>query len=250
VIGRSGHRVIEKSKSFDPLRGKIAVVTGASCGIGLAIARALADAGCQVALAARFRDARQIRVVQRKLSAFAQSCDVRDERSVSAFFAAVSERFGRVDVLVNNAGIGGPSRKVAQLSADDWREVIETNLTGMFLATRAALPLMKRGASIVNNLSVSAKGVFPGMSAYNASKHGAAGFTNTLRAELRQKGIRVIGLYPGATDTAIWEQFWPQAPRRRMMSPETIARAVVFALSLPPEATVEELVIAPTGGAL
>jgi len=242
--------VSEKSKSFDPLRGKIAVVTGASRGIGLAIAQALADAGCQVALAARFRGARQIREVQRKLSAFAQCCDVRDERSVSTFFAAVNERFGRVDVLVNNAGVGGPSRKVAQLSADDWREVIETNLTGMFLTTRAALPLMKRGASIVNNLSVSAKGVFPGMSAYNASKHGAAGFTNTLRAELRQKGIRVIGLYPGATDTAIWEQFWPQAPRRRMMSPETIARAVVFALSLPPEATVEELVIAPTGGAL
>jgi len=242
--------VTDKSKSFDPLRGKVAVVTGASRGIGLAIAQGLADAGCQVALAARFRDARQIREIQRKLSAFAQSCDIRDERSVSAFFAAVNERFGRVDVLVNNAGIGGPSRKVAQLSADDWRDIIETNLTGMFLATRAALPLMKRGASIVNNLSVSAKGVFPGMSAYNASKHGAAGFTNTLREELRQKGIRVIGLYPGATDTAIWEQFWPQAPRRHMMSPETIARAVVFALSLPPEATVEELVIAPTGGAL
>ncbi len=250
MIGRSGHRVTEKSKSFDPLRGKIAVVTGASRGIGLAIAQALADAGCRVALAARFRDGGQIREIQHKLGAFAQSCDVRDERSVSAFFGAVSKRFGRVDVLVNNAGIGGPSRKVAQLSADDWREVIETNLTGMFLATRAALPLMKRGASIVNNLSVSAKSVFPGMSAYNASKHGAAGFTNTLREELRERGIRVIGLCPGATDTAIWEQFWPQAPRRRMMSPETIARAVVFALSLPTEATVEELVIAPTGGAL
>jgi len=250
VIGRSGHRVTEKSKSFDPLRGKVAVVTGASRGIGLAIAQGLADAGCQVALAARFRDARQIRKIQKQLGAFAQSCDVRDERSVSAFFAAVSERFGRMDVLVNNAGVGGPNRKVARLSPADWREVIETNLTGMFLVTRAALPLMKRGASIVNNLSVSAKGAFPGMSAYNASKQGAAGFTNTLREELRQKGIRVIGLYPGATDTAIWEQFWPAAPRRRMMSPETIARVVVFALSLPPEATVEELVIAPTGGAL
>ncbi|HUI43821.1 MAG TPA: SDR family NAD(P)-dependent oxidoreductase, partial [Terriglobia bacterium] len=82
------------------------------------------------------------------------------------------------------------------------------------------------------------------------SKHGAAGFTNTLRAELRGQGIRVIGLYPGATDTAIWEQFWPGAPRRRMISTASIARAVVFALSLPPEATVEELVIAPTAGAL
>ena len=191
-----------------------------------------------------------MRARQQELGAFAQSCDVRDERSVSAFFAAVNERFGRVDVLVNNAGIGGPSRNVARLSTADWREIIETNLTGMFLCTRAALPLMKPGASIVNNLSVSAKGVFPGMSAYNASKHGAAGFTNTLREELRGQGIRVIGLYPGATDTAIWEQFWPGAPRRRMISPETIARAVVFSLSLPPEATVEELVIAPTAGAL
>jgi len=243
------HQSVNRS-SPHPLRGKVAVITGASRGIGLAIAQALAAAGCQVALAARFGDARQMRARQQELGAFAQSCDVRDERSVSAFFAAVNERFGRVDVLVNNAGIGGPSRNVARLSTADWREIIETNLTGMFLCTRAALPLMKRGASIVNNLSVSAKGVFPGMSAYNASKHGAAGFTNTLREELRGQGIRVIGLYPGATDTAIWEQFWPGAPRRRMISPETIARAVVFSLSLPPEATVEELVIAPTGGAL
>ncbi|HYN14413.1 MAG TPA: SDR family oxidoreductase, partial [Terriglobales bacterium] len=235
----------ESSDNPVSLRGKVAVVTGASRGIGLAIAQALADAGCQVALAARFHDARQIHALQQKLGAFTQSCDVRDERSVSAFFAAVNERFGRVDVLVNNAGIGGPNRNVAQLSLADWREVVETNLTGMFLCTRAALPLMKRGASIVNNLSLSAKRVFPGMSAYNASKHGAAGLTNTLREELRGLGIRVIGLYPGATDTAIWEQFWPEAPRRRMISPETIARAVVFALSLPPEATVEELVIAP-----
>jgi len=155
-----------------------------------------------------------------------------------------------VDVLVNNAGIAGPLRNVAQLSPADWREIVDTNLTSMFLVTRAALPMMKRGSSIVNNLSVSAKRVFTGMAAYNAAKHGAAGFTNTLREELRQQGIRVIGVYPGPTDTAIWEQFWPEAPRRRMMSPETIARAVVFAVSLPPKATIEELIIAPTGGTL
>jgi len=226
------------------------VVTGASRGIGLAIAQALADAGCRVVLAARFRDAHQVRELEQKLGAFVQSCDVRDERSVKAFFAAVKRRFGRVDVLVNNAGIAGPSRNVARLSPSAWREIVETNLSGVFLVTRAALPLMKRGASMVNNLSVSARRVFPGMAAYNAAKHGAAGFTSTLREELREQGIRVIGLYPGATDTAMWDQFWPEAPRRRMMSPETIARAVVFAVSLPPEATVEELVIAPTGGAL
>jgi NAD(P)-dependent dehydrogenase (short-subunit alcohol dehydrogenase family) len=236
--------------SKNSLAGTVAVVTGASRGIGLAVARGLAECGCDIALAARFRDPRHIRDLQQELHAFAQPCDLQDEHSVDAFFASVKQRFGRVDVLVNNGGIGGPSRKVAQLSAQDWCEVIQTNLTGMFLATRAALPLMKRGASIVNNLSISAKGVFPGMSAYNASKHGAAGFTNTLLEELRGDGIRVIGLYPGATDTAIWDQFWPKAPRSRMLTPETVARAVIFALTLPFEATVEELVIAPTAGAL
>jgi NAD(P)-dependent dehydrogenase (short-subunit alcohol dehydrogenase family) len=239
----------QRSKSTNPLRGKVAVVTGASRGIGLAVAKALGSEGCRLALAARFGNARELREAE-KIGDFVHACDVRDERSVSDFFVAVKQRFGRVDILVNNAGLGGPSRNVAELAVDDWRDVLDINLTGMFLVTRSALPLMKRGASIVNNLSVSAKDVFPGMAAYNASKHGAAGFTKTLREELRGKGIRVIGLYPGATDTAIWEQFWPKAPRRRMMSPETIARAVVFALSLPPEATVEELVIAPTGGAL
>ena len=239
-----------KQAAAAELRGKVAVVTGASRGIGLAVAEALADAGCQVALGARFRDQRQLRKLEKKLGAFVHPCDVRDDRSVGEFFAAVRRRFGRVDVLVNNAGIAGPLRNVAQLSPADWREIVDTNLTGMFLVSRAALPLMKRGSSIVNNLSVSAKRVFTGMSAYNAAKHGAAGFTNTLREELRQQGIRVIGVYPGPTDTAIWEQFWPEAPRRRMMSPETIARAVVFAVSLPPKATIEELIIAPTGGTL
>lgn len=231
-----------------PLAGKIAVVTGASRGIGLAIAEALAGAGCRLAVAARFRAKR--RPAALGPHPLIQSCDVRDEPSVSHFFHAVKQRFGRVDILVNNAGIAGPTRNVGDLGLGDWHEILDTNLTGMFLCTRAALPLMGRGASIVNNLSVSAKRVFPGMAAYNASKHGAAGFTNTLREEVRGKGIRVIGLYPGATDTAIWKQFWPDARRSKMMSSQTIAAAVVHALSLPPEATVEEIVIAPTSGAL
>src|SRR5207245_1190498 len=85
------------------------------------------------------------------------------------------------------------------------------------LVTKAALPMMKRGSIIVNNLSIAAKQVFPGSSAYNASKHGALGFTNTLREELRSKGIRVIALLPGATDTAIWNTLWPSAPRKKMI---------------------------------
>ena len=177
-------------------------------------------------------------------------CDVRDAAAVRSVFAAIKRRFGRLDILVNNAGVAHENVNVAKLPLQSWTEVIDTNLTGMFLVTQAALPLMKRGGTIVNNLSIAARQVFPGLSAYNASKHGALGFTNTLREELRGKGIRVIALMPGATDTAIWNSFWPEAPRKKMIAPQTIAEAVVNALALPEESTVEELVILPTAGVL
>ncbi len=131
-----------------------------------------------------------------------------------------------------------------------WKDVVTTNLDGMFLVTQASLMLMKRGAVIVNNLSIAANRVFAGSAAYNASKHAALGFTNTLREELRSKEIRVIGLMPGATDTDIWKILWPDAPRRKMMSPETVARAVVDAILLPANATVETFEILPSAGTL
>jgi short-subunit dehydrogenase len=109
---------------------------------------------------------------------------------------------------------------------------------------------MKRGSTIVNNLSIAAERVFPGSAAYNASKHGALGFTDTLREELRPKGIRVIALMPGATDTAIWDTLWPKAPRRKMMSSDTVASVVVNALLVPENSVVEKIVIMPAGGAL
>ena len=131
-----------------------------------------------------------------------------------------------------------------------WKDVFETNIDGMFLVTQAALALMKNGATIVNNLSIAATRVFAGSAAYNASKHAARGFTNTLREELRPRGIRVIGLQAGATDTEIWKTLWPQAPRRKMMSPETVAEAVLSAILLPPNATMETIEILPSGGTL
>jgi NAD(P)-dependent dehydrogenase (short-subunit alcohol dehydrogenase family) len=118
------------------------------------------------------------------------------------------------------------------------------------LVTQAALAIMKRGGTIVNNLSIAANRVFAGSAAYNASKHGALGITDTLREELRPKGIRVIGLLPGATDTEIWNTLWPQAPRRKMISAETVAKAVAQAILLPGNATVETLEILPSAGSL
>jgi NAD(P)-dependent dehydrogenase (short-subunit alcohol dehydrogenase family) len=177
-------------------------------------------------------------------------CDVRDPESVRTLAARVKKQFGWVDVLINNAGIAHRSLPVEKLSYEEWKAVIDTNLTGTFLVTRAILPLMRRGGTIVNNLSIAARRVFPGSSAYNASKHGALGLTDTLREELRPKGIRVIALLPGATDTEIWNTLWPDAPRKKMLSAETVAHAVVDALRLPENSTVEELTIVPSAGTL
>jgi NAD(P)-dependent dehydrogenase (short-subunit alcohol dehydrogenase family) len=235
------------------LAGKVAVITGASRGIGLAIARALAAERCSLVITAR--DAKSIEKVSRELARLGirvlpKTCDARDPVAVKALAAAVKKQFSRVDILINNAGISHPVLPVAKLSYEQWSAVIDTNLTGTFLVTHEILPLMKKDGIILNNLSIAAKRDFAGLSAYNASKHGALGFTNTLREELREKGIRVIALLPGATDTDIWKSLWPDAPRKKMMSPDTIAKTVLNALLLPADTTVEELTILPTIGAL
>lgn len=238
------------------LFGKIALVTGGTQGIGLAIARALLAEGCKVIITGRKKaglDRACKELANKKVSpstVMPMLCDIRDPRSVQALFAGVKRRFHRLDILVNNAGIGQVGKNIAELPLESWTEVIETNLTGTFLVTQAALPLMQRGATIVNNLSVAARKIFPGSAAYNASKHGALGFTDTLREELRSEGIRVIALLPGATDTDIWKAVWPDAPRKKMMSPEAVAIAVVNALATPENATVEELTIRPSVGTL
>jgi 3-oxoacyl-[acyl-carrier protein] reductase len=237
------------------LTGKVAVVTGASRGIGLAIAKALAARGCDLALAARnidsLKDAASGVVASGAVHVVLKSCDVRDERSVAGFFADFSNRFKRLDFLINNAGIAHKLAPVQELDPKVWRDVLETNLHGLFLCTHYALPLMAAGGAIVNNLSVAAQGTFPGHSGYNSSKWGGLGFTNTLREELRSRRIRVIALIPGPTDTEIWEQFMPEAAHSsKMMSPESIAQAVVDCLSLPENSVVEEIKIRPITGTI
>jgi NAD(P)-dependent dehydrogenase (short-subunit alcohol dehydrogenase family) len=240
------------------LSGRLVLITGANRGIGLAIARALAREGCNLvitgrderALAKARTELEKLQAANLNLQVLAQSCDVRSPDSVDYLFALVRGLHKPLDILINNAGIGHPNRTVGELPYPTWTEVIDTNLTGLFLMTQAALAVMKRGATIVNNLSIAAERVFAGSAAYNASKHGALGFTNTLREELRPKGIRVIALMPGATDTAIWDTLWPKAPRRKMMSAETVARTVVDALRLPEDTTIEKIVVMPSSGAL
>jgi NAD(P)-dependent dehydrogenase (short-subunit alcohol dehydrogenase family) len=235
------------------LSGQIALITGASRGIGLALAQALAAEGCTLILTSRNKSSleKHARDLTRQgVRVLTHACDVRDPNSVADLAATIRKTFRRLDILMNNAGIAHASHPVDKLPIEDWRDVIDTNLTGTFLVCRALLPLMKRGATIVNNLSIAATRVFPNSSAYNASKHGALGLTDTLREELRPRGIRVIALLPGATDTDIWTTLWPTAPRKKMMSPATVAKALVSTLVLPANSTVEELTILPTSGTL
>jgi NAD(P)-dependent dehydrogenase (short-subunit alcohol dehydrogenase family) len=232
------------------LQGKVALVTGGNRGIGLALAHALAAEGCDVVITGRNQASLKKAANQLGRKTVPMLCDVRDTEAVGRLFANIKQRFRNLDILINNAGVAHANLNIDQLPVETWREVIDTNLTGMFLVVRAALPLMHRGSAIVNNLSIAAKRVFPGASAYNASKYGALGFTNTLREEVRVRGIRVIALMPGATDTEIWNTSWPTAPRKKMLSPATVAQAVVNALTLPEACTVEELVILPSAGVL
>jgi len=235
------------------LQGQVAVATGASRGIGLAMCEALAYEGCNLAITAR--NGAQLQKATEQLELLGTrvlSCpsDISSEQSVESLFAAVTATFGKVDILVNNAGIAHTLAPVSELTPQLWRKVIDINLTGTFLCSHFCLPLMKAGATVINNLSVAAGGSFPGHSGYNASKYGALGLTNTMREELRKKGIRVIALIPGPTDTEIWEQFLPDRPRNRMMTAESVAEAVIACLTLPANAVVEEIKMRPIGGAL
>lgn len=232
---------------------KVAVVTGGGSGIGLAMARIFAASGYSVVITGR--DAKRLQSAAATISSDKKKvtcvpCDVRDPSSVEKLFREVRKHHAMIDVLINNAGVAHSLAPVDQLSVETWKDVINTNLTGTFLVTRAALPLMRAGGTIVNNLSVAAVQPFAGMSAYNASKFGALGFTRALREDLRKRGIRVVALLPGATDTDIWGQFWPDAPKEKMISAETVAQAVLHAVSAPANTAIEEIRIGPAAGVL
>jgi NAD(P)-dependent dehydrogenase (short-subunit alcohol dehydrogenase family) len=235
------------------LKGQVALITGASRGIGLAIAAALAAEQCHLVLASR--DEKTLEKVAEdlrrgRIRVLAHSCDVRDPHSVDDLFRGVRREFTNLNILINNAGIAHPNLTIDQLPYPLWKDVLATNLDGTFLVTQAALAMMKPGGTIVNNLSIAAHRVFAGSAAYTASKHAALGLTNTLREELRPRDIRVIGLLAGATDTDIWKTLWPKAPRRKMMAAQSVAGSVLEAILLPSNTTMETLEILPSAGTL
>ncbi len=229
----------------------VALVTGASAGIGRATALALGRAGYAVAVCARSReplDALLAELADEGISATGLPCDVGNPADVRALVEHIEETLAPVDVLVNNAGIG-ILKPFAELSLDDWDRTFATNVRSMFIVTSAVLPGMRerRRGFIVNVSSLAGRNGFKGGTAYAASKHAVLGFSSSLVLEVRHEGVRVLAICPGSVDTEL---------RRGMVgmlggSPDTMLRAediatvIVDAISMPARALVSELDIRP-----
>ncbi|WP_172122876.1 SDR family oxidoreductase [Devosia sp. 919] len=170
---------------------KVAVVTGGSSGIGLAAARGLAEAGYQVAICGR--NAEALESVANSIDGHWARCDVTDDRAVAAFFAGVVERYGRIDLVFNNAGRFAPTTNFGDLPVETWREMIDTNLNGAFYVAREAFRQMRsqtpQGGRIINNGSISAYTPRPGAASYTASKHAITGLTKAISLDGRAFNI-------------------------------------------------------------
>ncbi len=223
------------------LHGKAALVTGAGAGIGEACARRLAAGGARVAVVDRDEPAAE-RVAGELRGAIAIHADVSDPAAVDAMVATVAEQFGRLDVAVNNAGIGGTRAPLAEQTPESWREVISVNLDGVFYCIRAEIPVMLRtgGGAIVNTASVLGYTGFEGSAHYVAAKHGVIGLTQNTAIEYATQGIRINAVAPGFIATPLLkanmnaeEQAAIGAlhPQNRLGEPEEVAEAVAWLVS-------------------
>jgi NADP-dependent 3-hydroxy acid dehydrogenase YdfG len=229
----------------ETLEGRVAFVTGASRGIGAAVARGLHEAGTKLGLASRSGDNLGIE------DAVAPPCDVRQLSQVEQAVAETAERFGKLDTLIVNAGVAayGP---FLDLSEEDLEQIIDINVKGMLYSVRAALPHMLErdaGGDIVTIASEAGRRGLPGESVYSASKFAQVGFTRALDHELRERNIRCTNVCPGgvATDLAMGKGRTPGMPELdSMMRPEDVAEVVLFVLTRPRHQRMLELAFRPT----
>jgi NADP-dependent 3-hydroxy acid dehydrogenase YdfG len=232
---------------------RVAVVTGASSGIGGATARGLRAAGFALVLGARRED--RLMAVARELGARGLVLDVRDRASIDAFVAAIAAEYGQVEILVNNAGLAAGLQPLAEGNDDDWVQMMETNVLGVLRVTKALLPLLRRAprAHIVNLGSVAGFEVYPGGVGYTASKHAVRAITKTLRLELMGEPIRVTEVEPGLVDTEFsLVRFKGDRERAsnvyKGMEPLTgadIADCIVWVVTRPPNVNIDEMVVRP-----
>lgn len=230
------------------LTNKIAVVTGATKGIGTAIAETLAREGASVAICGRSQA--EVDATGEKLTAVTGSkvvglaVDVRKQDDVSKFFEFIDRTFSGLDILVNNAGIGIFS-SVADLTFENWRDTLDTNLSGVFYCCKEALPRLRKrgGGSIINISSLAGKNPFTGGAAYNASKFGLNGFSEAMMLDHRKDKIRVTYVMPGSVDT----DFSPRSERASWkIAPQDVADVVLSVIRMPERTTVSRVEMRPS----
>lgn len=218
------------------LKGKTAVVTGGGRGIGKAVAVALAGEGTNLAIASRtFRELKKTagEIENRGARALPVRADVSREKDVAKLIGKTVKAFGRIDILINNAGIG-LKKPLIHTTEKEWNRVLEVNLKSAFITSKYVLPYMveQEEGVIVNISSVAGKHGLSGFSAYSASKFGVIGMTESLAKEVEEYGIRVYAVCPGSVDTRMYHSLFPHPPAGFLMKPETVADKVV-ALCLP-----------------
>ncbi len=216
------------------LEGKVALITGASQGLGRALALAFAREGARVVVNARSEES--VRPIAGEVEeaggeGLAVAADVSKDSDVKRLVDETVERFGRIDVLVNNAGLLGPRVAIADYPEDEWRRVIDANLTGPFLVSRAAIPHLSEGASIINLVSgVSVEGRAE-WGAYSVSKFGLEGLNQILAAELAERGVRVNAVDPGGMRTDMRAAAYPEEDPQTRITPEENTAVFVYLAS-------------------
>jgi len=232
-----------------PLTGQVAVITGAGQGIGRAIALTLAELGAHTILCGRTRDTLEqtavaIRDAGGKTSAI--ECDVTDLRSVESMAVRVERTFGRLDVLVNNAGIAGPAGPLHQLAPDDWERIMNTNLRGVYYCIRSLAPIMikARSGHIINISSLAGKNALANGAAYSTSKWGLNGLTYSVAEELRAHNVRVSVVCPGSVHTEFSPHLGKDA--EKMLQAEDVAHVVAMLVTQAPQSFASEVLLRPT----
>lgn len=239
------------------INGKVAIVTGASSGIGYATALALSNAGAKVAAGARRTD--RLESLEKQIGGgdvMIQKLDVTKKSDCDAFVDVVVKKWGTVDILVNNAGLM-PLSFFKNLKVDEWDQMIDVNIKGVLYCTAAAIPHMiaKKSGHIINISSVAGRVVFPAGSVYCATKHAVAAFSEGIRQELSQRAnIRVTCIEPGVVATELLntitdkslEKFVESSRKMDALQSEDIANAILFAANSPAHMNVNEILIRPT----
>lgn len=236
------------------LEGKVAIVTGASKGIGKAVATALANAGVRVVLAARTREVvEQVATELRDAGAnvLAIPTDVADVNAVQSLIQGTIDAYQQLDILINNAG-AGLFGTIVDYDPVDWDTVVNSNLKGVFLCSKFAIPhlISNGGGQIINVLSIAAKVAFPGSSAYCAAKAGALAFTRVLAAEVRQHNVRVTAVLPGSVKTPFWDDMQEHPDFEKMLKPEHVVDTILSICQQPEDMVTEEVVVMPPLGIL